>query len=153
MKPQTFFYRAYIMRQDRKVCREGTLQEKYPLDALDRLVVMSTEVWKKPLIKIELYEMSRNGELVATSTTGDRINAVLATNAQLNPDKYKDMAERRKVAIKAAQPEKKEIGHKPAVAKPTPLGIVEDTVHNWQMRHCTRYITQSFVTLKKVTEY
>jgi len=149
MKVQTFYYKAYIMRGNRKICREGSLQEKYPLDALDRIVAMSTDVWEKPLVKIELYEISKNGELVATSTTGDRINAVLATNAKLNPSKFKSIAERRKIANKAIKPEdKKTVLRRDHTEEKKVVSQSADNEYNWCVRHCTRYIPDSFLTLK-----
>jgi hypothetical protein len=141
---QTFFYKAYIKRDDRRVMREGTIQAPYPLDALDMMVDMAAKQWKRPLLKIELFELSKDGVLVATSTVGDRINAVLAVNAVLEPDKYADMAKRRKMAVIASHPIKPDLPVKIVTSKP-----VEDNEYNWFQRHGSAYSARVFPVLKK----
>jgi len=145
---QTFFYKCYIQRNDRRVTREGTIQAPYPLDALDIMVDMAATKWKRPLLKIELYELDHNGELVATSTVGDRINAVLAVNAVVQPEKYADMAKRRKMAVVASHPitkvQKHEVSHSVKKAEPVP-----DNEYNWYTRHGTQAPSRVFPILTK----
>lgn len=91
-----YFYKAWIVRKDRKVCREGSVEGKFPLNALDAITEMAIKEWKRPIVRIELYEIAEDGVLVATSTVKDRVNAVLITNEKLRPSKYKSIREARK---------------------------------------------------------
>lgn len=90
-----FFFKAEILRTDRKVMREGTILAKFPLDALDAITAMAVNEWKRPLCRIELYEIKEGGLMVATSTVKDRVDAVLKSNEQLRPSKYKALREAR----------------------------------------------------------
>jgi hypothetical protein len=90
---QTYFYKAYIMRSDRRVCREGTIQAVYPDIALDKIVGLAVNEWKRPLLKIELFEIDAEGTLVATSTVQDRIGAVIESNRALGSKKFEALSE------------------------------------------------------------
>lgn len=83
---QTFFYKAKIQREDGPAIREGTIQAKFPVDALDAIADMAISTWKRPLVKVELHEINKDGALVATDTKiQDRIDAVLKTHKALFP--------------------------------------------------------------------
>jgi len=90
-----FYFKAEILRKDRKVMREGTVIDKFPLGALDQITELAVNEWKRPIIRIELYELKPGGEIVATSTVRDRVDAVLKTNEKLRPSKYKHIREAR----------------------------------------------------------
>lgn len=92
---QKFFFKAEILRKDRKVLREGTVMARWPLEALDQITDLAVEEWKRPLIRIELFELHEDGVLVATSTVKDRVEAVLKSNEKLRPTKYRAIREAR----------------------------------------------------------
>jgi len=92
---QVFFYKAWIMRADRRVCKEGTIQAKFPQDGLDLIVGLAVNEWKRPLLRVELYEVGVGGDLVATSSVSDRIDAVLDSHKGLDTGKLQNMRERR----------------------------------------------------------
>jgi hypothetical protein len=131
MKLQTFYYKAWILRDnDLKALREGTLIEKYPVDALDRLVDMSVNLWKRPLVKIELYE-TQNGVLVASITVGDRVNAVLEANSVLRPDKFKNIERKKHEPVTRVTP------------KPLPA-----TPYSWAWECGDLYTARTFSTYR-----
>lgn len=67
---KAFFYQAYILRDQQQVCRMGTVIAQFPLDALDNIVRMAEEEWKRVLVKIELFDRDNSGDhyMVATTT-------------------------------------------------------------------------------------
>lgn len=108
---QGFFYKAHIMRDGERVIREGVIHAKFPLDALDGIVKLSTETWRRPLTRIELYELGAGGELVATTTVNDRIDAVVKTHKILKTGKFKtliDNREERKNVTRVTKPKASE---------------------------------------------
>jgi hypothetical protein len=98
-----YHFKCEVIRKDRKVTREGYVEAKWPMDALDQIVEMAVETWQRPLVKIELFELMQGGELVARTTIGERVNAVLATNERLRPSKYKHIREARERRAEEAE--------------------------------------------------
>lgn len=148
-----YFYRVKILREVEgggtvTATREGTLMAPWPLTALDEITRMAVEEWKRPLQKIELYETDEHGELVATTTLGDRIDSILATHKALRPaSSIAKMADRReenkakpKVKLKAQTPHK----------TTTPAKL---SVWNWSAECGSRYTPRSFTCpdMEKVT--
>jgi hypothetical protein len=92
---RTFFYKAYIKRADRRVCREGTLQAKWPMEALDKLAGYAINEWKKPLLRVEIFEINDGGELESVATVEERINTVLNTHKGLDTGQHKEAIKKR----------------------------------------------------------
>lgn len=133
-KGQVFFYRVRIMRDGEQAVREGIIRAAWPLDALDEVARMAVEDWKRPLQRIELYETDENGELLATTTIEERIDRVLQTHKELNPDSgMARMADRRKER-------KEELKKNPQPVKQTPTTSQRElTEWNWSAEVGTHY--------------
>lgn len=99
---------------------------------------MSIEEWKRPLQKIELFETDKHGELVATTTVGERLDRVLNTHRALKPEGgIAKMAERRE---KRAKPEQKP----KTTYTPPPPKYDRMTEWNWSAEVGNRYVPMSF---------
>lgn len=133
MSKQVFFYRVKINRTSGPATREGTIVTKYPTDALDDILKMAVDVWKTPLIKIELYEIDKNGALVATTTVGEKVDRVLESHKRLRPNTV--------AARLAEQRDKRKEKAKEEVKKsPTP----NTNTWDWNLKVGTRYSEESF---------
>lgn len=128
---QKYFFKATICRKDNdtpnattKEVREGSLYALSHMQALDAIAQKSIEVWKSPLLRIEMYEIGDNGELEMVSTVKDRVNCVLSTNKALRPNHVKHWEQRMDVATQAVKPEEKKVN------PPTP---------SWQQREPTKF--------------
>lgn len=143
---QVFFYKAWIMRDGERVEREGTIQAKFPMEALDKLSGYAVNEWKRPLLKVELYEINEGGALVATSTVSERIDAVLTTHKALGTGKVKHIVEARKKREEASH-SVKPVPQLPAPSKAkTPM-----TEWGWMSQVGSYESMPNFATLK-ITE-
>jgi hypothetical protein len=69
---QTYFYEVVLLRKDRKITRQGNIHAPFPLDALDMIVGMARDQWKRTLLSTKLYEIGNGGtlDLIAQTTVG-----------------------------------------------------------------------------------
>lgn len=149
-----FWFRAWVLRKNKntqieeRVERAGAINAKWPMDALDLVAHMAVDLWKVPLLKIELYEMHEGGELVASTSSKMRINTVLKTHRELDTGQYKNIEERRKLAVEAGYPPKKEVTGNVIVTTPTRKETLELTEWTWCSRVGTYFTPMVFATLK-----
>ena len=162
-----FFFKATIFRKDRQVVREGTVMAQFPLGALDQITEKAVNEWKRPLIRVELYELHEDGVLVATSTVHQRVEAVLKSNEKLRPSKYKAIREAREQRRQeledesAAEAETNSgwneqgvwVGSTPYVPsmKPSerkPFKPPHPETHTWMAKAGTLFQKESFAVLK-----
>ena len=143
MTNNVYFYKAWIMRDGQRVCREGTVQASVPMAALDTIANQAVNEWKRPLLRVELYEINDMGVLVATSTVHERIDAVLTTHKELGTGKCQRLIkarEERKETKALPAPDSHGVKREPYVA---PI-----TDWNWMSRIGIIDHVPSFATLK-----
>lgn len=71
-KSKSWYYSVQIQREGHIVTRQGNVHAPWPLQALDEIQRMARDEWNRPLVHIDLYDLScKPMELVATTDFGD----------------------------------------------------------------------------------
>lgn len=70
---QTYYFIATILRGDKRIKRQGTIGAVTALEAMDAIVSMAENNWRRPIVNIELYEIVDGAmEIVMTSVIGEK---------------------------------------------------------------------------------
>lgn len=84
-----FYYTCYILRDGKRVLRQGTINAKDEMEAIDRIYDMGKVTWKRAVLEVVIMG-NGTGEILASSTIGDRVGPKLLPD--YSDEKFNDKA-------------------------------------------------------------
>lgn len=85
---KTYYYAAYIWREQRKVLRQGTINAESPLEGIDRVYEIGKTQWKRTVLEVTIMDPV-SGEMLATSKIGEKVEKNLIGEHAANDEPTK----------------------------------------------------------------